>query len=202
MVPAITRANRGKAILIGYLGFSAVYLFAGTVHFRPASALVPSPVDTLIPMVDWTIWIYLSQFVFLFLALWLFDDSRARTHLFYAMLLATVIAAPIFLILPTEIVREPPSQDGMTGLLWQGLYLTDPRTNCFPSLHVALAALAAARFVKAGGYWCWLGLSWAMLLAISTLTTKQHVVIDVLGGAALAAASHLLAKRLTAGAAK
>ena len=117
----------------------------------------------MIPMLDWTIWLYLSQF--LFLAFWLFDDSRARTRLFYAMLLVTAIAAPIFLILPTAIVREPPSQDGMTGQLWQGLYLTDPRTSCFPSLHVALAALVAVRFVKAGGYWCWLGLSWAMLLA-------------------------------------
>jgi len=197
MVPAITRANRGKAILIGYLGFSALYLLAGTARFRPATALLPSPVDTMIPFLDWTIWVYLSQFVFLFLVLWLFDDSRARTHVFYAMLLATMIAAPIFLVLPTEILRQPPSQDGAMGLLWQALYLTDPQTNCFPSLHVALAALAAARFVRAGGCWRWIGPCWALLITVSTLTTKQHVVIDVLGGFALAGASHLLAKRLS-----
>ncbi len=97
MVRAMARADRGTAILIGYLGFSTLYLFAGTVHFPPALTFEPSPVDTMIPMLDWTIWLDLSQL--LFLALWLFDDSRARTHLFYSMLQATPIAAPIFLIL-------------------------------------------------------------------------------------------------------
>ncbi len=193
--PAITKDRRAKAILLGCLAFGALYLFAGNVHFRPPWSLSPSLFDQAVPFVSWTVWVYLSQFVFLFLAIWLFDDAETRSRTFYAMVLATAIAGGVFLVWPTEIVRRAVDAEGLTGLVWQALYLIDPQTNCFPSLHVALASLAAARLATGGDGWRWLGPLWAALISLSTLTTKQHYAIDVLGGLVLAGISYLGIRR-------
>jgi membrane-associated phospholipid phosphatase len=37
-------------------------------------------------------------------------------------------------------------------------------------------------------------LAWAMLIAASTLTTRQHVLVDVAGGVVVALASHWLTR--------
>lgn len=195
MLPAITRDNRGRAILLGYLAFSVLYLAAGKLHIGQPEFLAPSALDEAIPFIDWTIGVYLSQFALLFLALWLFDDSPARSRTFYGMMLATMIVAPVFIFWPTEIPRQPVTGEDIMARLWRALYFIDPATNNLPSLHVALAGLAAIRFAWAGGFWRWLGPSWAVMIAVSTLTTKQHILVDVLGGILLAAASYYLVRR-------
>ena len=65
-------------------------------------------------------------------------------------------------------------------------YRLDPPLNCFPSLHVAwgfVAALCCHRVHRGVGV---AALGWASLIAISTLYTKQHYVLDVVAGIALA----------------
>jgi hypothetical protein len=64
-LPAIRRANQGRAMLLGYLAFSALYLGSGTLHLTTPTTLVPGAIDAAIPLVDWTVWIYLSQFLLL-----------------------------------------------------------------------------------------------------------------------------------------
>lgn len=195
MLPAITRDNRGRAILLGYLAFSLLYLASGNLHIGQPTRLDPSALDQAIPFIGWTIAPYLSQFALLFLALWLFDDNEARSRVFYGVMLATIIAATVFMIWPTEIPRRPVAGEGMMAGLWRTLYLIDPSTNNLPSLHVALAGLAAIRFFQAGGFCRWLGPFWAAVITVSTLTTKQHILVDVLGGIVLAAVSYVLIKR-------
>jgi PAP2 superfamily len=67
------------------------------------------------------------------------------------------------------------------------IYSLDPPYNLFPSLHVCITALAAISVWKADrryGAVLFLGLG---QVAISVCTTKQHFLLDVLGGLALAA---------------
>lgn len=74
----------------------------------------------------------------------------------------------------------------------QFLKQSDPGGNAFPSLHVAfacytarvigsqLASLGAPRWARRfNGLWC-------LLIVYSTLATRQHVFVDVLGGLLLA----------------
>lgn len=171
--------HRGRAILLGYLLFCVFYLGANRVAIREPHVLQPSVVDRAIPFLPWTIAVYLSQFLFLFLALWLQTDSRRLTRAFVAIAIATVLSCAIFVAWPTTLPR-PPVQNAAFDALW----LFDVPTNCFPSLHTALAAIAVVFWPRRGR---WLAAVWAAAIIVSTLTTKQHVAIDVAGGLAIAA---------------
>ena len=70
------------------------------------------------------------------------------------------------------------------------LYGADPPYNCFPSLHVAHSFVSALtcwrvhRGVGIGTGIC------ASLVALSTLLTKQHYVLDVIAGVLLASIAY------------
>lgn len=75
-------------------------------------------------------------------------------------------------------------------MLIQAVRNTDQPINCAPSLHVSLAYQIALGFLKDQKRYFPLVFSWATLLALSTLTTKQHYFLDVILGGALAVATH------------
>jgi membrane-associated phospholipid phosphatase len=195
-VSVIRRRRLGVALVLGYLAFVALYLGSAGVHLRSPVLLQPTDLDALIPFLESSIWVYVSQFVLLPLSLYVARDDADRSHAFYSMLFATAIAACVFLIWPTQIDRPSIAMNGITGMLWRMLYVTDTPGNCFPSLHVALAAISGVALWRRG--WRSLSLAWPLLIAASTLTTRQHVMVDVAGGAVLAAlAWHLTPRVLT-----
>jgi membrane-associated phospholipid phosphatase len=74
----------------------------------------------------------------------------------------------------------------------QCLYSADPPYNCFPSLHVAhsvLSALVCYRVHRRVGV---LAIGCASLIALSTLFTKQHYVLDVVAGAFMGCVAHAI----------
>jgi membrane-associated phospholipid phosphatase len=190
-VPVIRRSNQGLAMVLGYAAFSAVYLGTGRLHLVPPTLLAPGPIDAAVPFVEWTVWIYLTQFLLLPTAIVAARDDTDRSYALYAMLVATVLAAAIFLAWPTQVARATPGADGLTGLAWGLLHGVDTPANCFPSLHIALAVIAGRALWRRG--WVVPALVWPVLITLSTLTTKQHVAWDIAGGLALA----VLAIRLT-----
>ena len=152
--------------------------------------------DKSVEFVDWTILIYLTQFGIICSPFVFHDDFLSMNETLYGMLIATGIAFVVFMVFPTTLPRDAlvPS-DWLAGIYAQ-LYGLDQPVNCFPSLHVALAHLTWTTYLrgrspKAFG----IGL-WALLITVSTITTKQHYVIDVVGGVALAGLSWTLARRL------
>ncbi len=172
---------------IAYALFCLLYLGAGALHRGTAVVLEPSPVDRAIPFLPLTAVVYLSQFPLLFLALWRARDAEAMTRTFVAIGIATLVSVAIFMVFPTTIPRP-----GGAGTLLEALYLFDVPTNCFPSLHVSLALIAAAGFARGRGG----AIAWAVLISLSTLTTKQHVAVDVLGGAVVATVALFFARRV------
>jgi membrane-associated phospholipid phosphatase len=96
-----------------------------------------------------------------------------------------------FLLYPTIAPRPAHVIDagfGAWGLRF--LYSADPPYNCFPSLHVAhslLSALTCHRVHKKVGLVATLC---AALVALSTLFTKQHYVLDVVAGMLLGIAAY------------
>jgi hypothetical protein len=192
--PLIRRANQGRALGLGYAAFSAVYLASGTFQVGTPVALTPSALDAAMPFASWTIWIYLSQLLLLPAAILSARDDGARSQTFYAMLVATAGASAVFTLWPTQLERPAVPSSGLTGLAWSALYFADTPNNCMPSLHVALAAIAGGGLWRAG--WRATALVWVSAVALSTLTTKQHIVWDACAGLALAAAAWRLTPSL------
>jgi membrane-associated phospholipid phosphatase len=131
-----------------------------------------------IPFIGWTTYIYLSLFLYGFLAMYALPTEHfGRT--FLALCAIAILHFIIFILFPTTYPRPA----GNTGYpLFEFLRFFDSPTNCFPSLHVAIPIFLALAIWRNGKKIGIFFLLWAILLAISTLTTKQHYLLDVFGG--------------------
>jgi membrane-associated phospholipid phosphatase len=185
-LPAIDRRRKWIAAALWYAAFCAIYTLTGRIHLRPPETLALWLPDRLIPFIDWTVWIYASQYLLLYSCFLGVNSARAVSRLVYAISLASLLAFCVFLVYPTEFPRGVTAEDGAAAFAFRFLYSIDSAANCFPSLHVALAWLSALSLRderrKAGA----LAMVWAALISISTLTTKQHYFADLVGGGGLA----------------
>lgn len=202
MVPASSRpdANLGplsRPWLVLAIYLAATGLFYGFVtHFPlgPVEPIGPGPLDLAIPHWPLTVPLYLS---YLLVMPALVATGRNRTWLlpaFFAGALAAIACLFCHLFHPTEVVR-PDAADGW--LAW--LYRIDSPLAASPSGHIALpvaiALVLAGLRERIGAAF----IAWSALLAVTVLTTGQHMVADVGYGIAvglMAAAATLVLLRL------
>jgi membrane-associated phospholipid phosphatase len=190
--------NSKNKHLAGAAVYAIAYLLYALTNRHPIFAphLLPmSFVDSHVPFVPATVLIYTSEyFFFAFVYFGLRDQDNLSRYL-YAFFFLQVASALIFLGFPTIYPRGLyPIPDDLPGWLhgiWIWLRKVDRPTNCFPSLHVSSVFLSALAF-RSGDQkkLSWVFLIWAGLIALSTLTTKQHYLADILSGAALALIFH------------
>ena len=169
-------------------------------HFpvRNSTGLPLTPVDEAIPFRLWTVWLYLV----LLLAgpmLPLFIQSRqVIRRLIVAYLFCVPPAFLMFLCFPTHYPRPSIAPDrSLTGLAYEWLTSVDTPECSFPSGHILVPALGV------WGAWLdrwrtrWLVLGAVVVTAPTILTTKQHYLVDLIGGLAFAAVGSILSSRRT-----
>jgi membrane-associated phospholipid phosphatase len=193
-LPLIDRRLRVPAIIGGGLLLVVLFMVPARIHLGDPTVLDRSVIDDAIPFLEWTIWVYVSYYPFLILAVWLPRDDRLRADAVYGLLLAGAIGLIIFTLWPTTIVRESPSLAGIGGLPWRLLFSVDTMVNALPSMHVAHTCLAAVALGSRSRLWRIVTPVWATLIILSTLTTKQHYAVDLPGGFALAAVCFILVR--------
>lgn len=64
--------------------------------------------------------------------------------------------------------------------------MVDVPSNCFPSLHAALAIIAVFPLYQRDGIFKIIAPLWALAIIFAAMATKQHVVLDILCGVVLA----------------
>ena len=172
--------------LVPFYIFIAELMPGRTLHV-PALAL-----DRVVPLQPAWALVYGSLYLFLIL-LPVFivrqEEQIRRTVLAY--LLVWIAAYVCFLAYPTQAPR-PAEVVGEGFAVWglRFLYGADPPYNCFPSLHVAhsfVSALTCYRVHRGVGI---AAVLCASLVAVSTLYTKQHYILDVLAGIFLACVAY------------
>lgn len=146
-----------------------------------------------IPFWAWTSPIYLSVALQVSIGMW-FLPKKVFGKGIIAGLLVLFIHNLIFLFYPTCLPRDIVTEDlsDFSRFCYQIILLADAPQNCFPSLHVAMATLVALVWLEVK---IWKGLAfflWAFLIVFSTLTTKQHYLVDVMGGFIIAHLTYYL----------
>lgn len=167
--------------------YSGVRLITGSwPHYDMTTCI-----DELIPFVPWTVWIYFGCYLFWVVnyVICVKQKETERDRFFCADFLAKGMCLLLFLLVPTTNVRPVVQGETIWDMLMRLLYQVDSADNLFPSIHCIVSWL------------CWIGVRKrkdipivyrvfsfvvAAAVCVSTLTTKQHVIMDVFVGIMLA----------------
>jgi hypothetical protein len=186
----------------GYMLTSRINAARGETVWDPAL-----PIDDALPAWGWTIFPYVTYYVYGILAVLVTPRTPLGRHrliaLFQGLVAMSLVVFACFLLLPCEIhlVRDLPAElvegPGWVPWLFRWLHGVDRPWNAWPSHHACISLVIAA-FVSwssalplaKAAMW----VAWA-LLALSILTTKQHFVFDLATGVALGWATWTCAVR-------
>jgi membrane-associated phospholipid phosphatase len=175
---------------LGISGFFFLYFWV--MHHPPSE-------PTVMPLTLLDHWVSVSDdAMLLYGSLWFYISlppalAKDTAELWACARDAAIMAAiglAVFWLFPTTVPVFAVDWAQYPAL--QFLKATDVGGNAFPSLHVAFAVLTAVllgrqlRSVQAPAWTHALNVLWSLGIVYSTLATRQHVLIDVLGGMLLA----------------
>ena len=164
----------------------------------PEYNLIGAPIDNLIPFVPVFIYLYMIWYPFEILSLFFIFKYNKDTYLKTIITLAVslLIAQIIFLIYPTTINRPIiESYNNLTEFIVYLTYKSDTPVNCFPSIHCIICfhliycTLSSSKLPKKYFYTI---IIINILIIISTLLVKQHVLYDVIGSLLISSISYYL----------
>ena len=192
-----------KLILIqGILLFFQIVLYFGCELFQKNIHDVKRPVDDKIPFLTWTVLPYCFWFPLIAVyPLVVFQtDPYSYCGYLMTMVIEIVLSVMCYLIYPTSFQRPVPP-DGFWGNFMKFIYHGSYRgLNCAPSLHCSSCFLVICVSFTCVGMDLWIRaftVSIAVMIVLSTLTTKQHTLIDVLTAVPLFLISRILGILLT-----
>ena len=166
-----------------------------TAH-RTLRVPIHMPFELSIPLIPGAVLAYMSIYLLFLAGPFIVRERREFTALIRALALATFIGGIGFLLVPSQAAFAPPGDLG----IWSGFFHFADHLNLdhnmVPSLHVALAVCCIAAFSRHAGQparaLLW---TWAIAIALSTLLTHQHHVIDVVTGWGVGMTAHLFVNR-------
>lgn len=192
-----------KLILVqGILLALQTLLYFGCEFFQSKIHDVKRPVDDKIPFLPWTVLPYCFWFpMIVFYPLIVFrTDPHSYCGYLTTMVMEIVLSIVCYLIYPTSFQRPVPP-DGFWGKFMKFVYHSSYRwLNCAPSLHCSSCFLVICVSFTCAGMSLWVRgftVSIAIMIVLSTLTTKQHTLIDVLTAVPLFLISRILGNLLT-----
>ena len=152
---------------------------------------IESNLDLRLPFLPQFLIIYFGCYIF-WAANYILAASQDREEVyrfFTADFISRCVCLVIFLAYPTTNTRPVIEGSGFWDLLAGWLYSIDAADNLFPSIHclVSWFCFLAVKGQKKIPIW-YKAVSFilAVLVFLSTLFTKQHVIVDVAGGIFLA----------------
>lgn len=186
LIPSYSRwPLLGALVLQCAVYWGAKTLTASWPHYDMTTAL-----DGAVPFLPWTVVIYAGAYLF-WAVNYILSARQGEENgfrLLAADLLGKGIAFALFLLLPATNVRPEVPADAPMGWAVALLYALDKPDGLFPSLHCFNSWLCWAGVRGQKGVPAWyraFSLLFALAVAGSTLTTRQHVLADVAAGLAL-----------------
>ncbi|HEY2903146.1 MAG TPA: phosphatase PAP2 family protein [Polyangia bacterium] len=175
---------------------SLVYFGIGHATFPRSTELLRTRLDDAIPFWPWTSWFYLPFYAGIFIiCIVSFRSRRLFNRGLLSVVMVMIVGAVCHLLIRAEYPRpilHPPYPD-LSAAFMAWVQRVDRPGNVFPSLHVAQTSTLAFLLCRDRPRLGVVTVVMGALLALSTLTTKQHFIVDVISGYALAFAARALA---------
>lgn len=155
--------------------------------------------DKMIPFMPQFILVYFGCFIF-----WVINycmiakqNKEQRYRFFTADFYARLVCLAFFIFLPTTNIRPELVGNNIWICLVRFLYKIDQPNNLFPSIHCMaswFSYIGIRKNQKIPSWYRRLSCIIAVTVFFSTLTLKQHVIADVVAGAALAEITYFVSR--------
>lgn len=176
------RKSRWAHLFIGGAATLILYQITNRVHVVEPRLLEFGAVDKAMPFWPWTVWIYFTEYAFFVYAYFWMKDLRLVTRYYYAYMTILFVSVTVFMLYPVTFPRESFPAVGDTisvhALNFLRTYMDAP-ANCLPSLHVSSCFISSLCFWQESRWRAILLSFQSVLVAFSTMTTKQHYFVDV-----------------------
>lgn len=157
--------------------------------------------EEMIPLLPWTVVIYLGCYLFWAInyVIGCLQKEEDAFRFISAEMLAKAVCLLFFIIYPTTNIRPEIVGDSIFCDWMRFLYQVDAADNLFPSIHCLCSwfcFIVVRKNEKVPTWYKVLSFLIMLSICISTLTTKQHVFVDVVGGIAIAEICYHLTSKI------
>jgi membrane-associated phospholipid phosphatase len=198
----MSRATKMLYVLVSSILYLSSYFIIQTI-IKSSEFDLLTELDKSIPFMPEHVWIYHTLLPVIVITMILVVSSK---KVFFNILLAAAISAVIlnlsYILFPSFYPRPEVIPHTLSELLVNITHKIDSPSNTFPSSHVTFAWIMffgsiytkyAAKTIGIKSLY----LLWAIGITLSTLTLKQHYIVDTISGFMLACISFYIAKTIT-----
>lgn len=194
----IPRYAQLPLIMCGVTQFLA-YFCTKYIHIRDFVDMA-LPIDHRIPVRSEWVVPYVLSYVYWalgYIAICRVGREKCR-ELCRADLIAKIIATVCFVLIPTTLPRDP-VPGGVFGWVLNLVYALDSPYNLFPSMHCLFSWLIARELMgikKFSPVIRWGAVVFSFMVFASTVFTRQHFIIDIPAGMAVAEIARFISRRV------
>jgi hypothetical protein len=180
-----------------FLIFGVYQFYFWTQRNSRAPIELKLPIDDWIPFIPEWVWIYSGLYypIIIYVNL-VMQTPQQFTHTAMSFIVLLFLQMACFLALPVHLPESWRAFDSRKNISTRFLgwvQAFDGRLNCFPSMHASVAVMTALHIRPVVGEWCW---AFPVVISIACLFTKQHYIIDLPAGAALAGVAWWVSRAL------
>ena len=185
-------------IITSLLLFEAIVFFL-TKPFIQQPYILGSFIDNLIPFIPYFVWIYVFWYFMLIFVPYYIAQKNISSFYKYAVsfIITTIISGGIFVIFPNGVIRADVQGIDISSRIVKIIYLLDtPAINCLPSVHCLFSYLFIFAIFDTKEH-SPIAIKviitiLSILVVLSTLFIKQHVIFDAIASLIIASATWFL----------
>lgn len=178
-----------------FIFFEAIGWYATTLSTYDFTSFI----DRQIPLIPKFVWPYILCYIFPFLPLFAVKDWHRFNRALFTIILANLSAFIVYLTLPISFPR-PELGHSLSERLLSFIYRVDfyPGANKLPSLHVTFTWIVylSCRGQRLNRLAQTVVFFLAVMITLSAVFVKQHIIIDIVAGIFWAFGSWILAGHL------
>jgi len=194
-IPGYSKVPLIMVLIYNFMVYFGSRIFTTSLYHHE----IGSALDQRIPLIPWTVLIYAFSYIF-WVKNYILAGKRDKEFAYRfccGEMIMKTLCLFFYIFYPTTTIRPEIVGNGIWNHLMRFLYTIDPADNLFPSLHCSASLFSVFAVYKNNevpASYRYFSYLLTIMIFISTLTTRQHVIIDGFGGIAVAFTGYYLAK--------